>query len=208
MKKLLFILLMGICQLVNAQDFLIGTPSSLYVVYNYPDNHFYFQLQGENSKRTETQNLFIIDNKMIQLMVLPMNKFVKSTQPDLSFSKFISTYIAWEVDYINNVIGFSNINSKIEILKSNKGRDVALWIYDSPKNKAVSNDSTQVKPVLKQVFMLTRIKNYVIGINSVLFDAKEMDKTKTYLMNSIDGIVERDKEIDADELNKQVNSVN
>jgi len=99
-----------------------------------------------------------------------------------------------------------NIHSKLEFLKTNKGRDIGLWIYDMPVvSKAVTTDTTIKTPVQKQIFVLTRVKDYLVGINCPLLETDNYETIKSYLITNIDGIVESNKEIDVDELNKQVN---
>ena len=99
-----------------------------------------------------------------------------------------------------------SIHSKLEFFKTNNGRDFGLWIYDMPVvSKAVTTDTTRTTPVQKQVFVLTRVKDYLVGINCPLLETDNSDTIKSYLIANIDGIVESDKEIDVEELNKQVN---
>ena len=62
-QKLIFILLL-ISNIIGAQD-LIGTPTSLIIVYNYPGNYFYLQLNGQDKRKTENENVFLIDNRLV-----------------------------------------------------------------------------------------------------------------------------------------------
>jgi len=201
---ILFSILFAICNLLPAQD-LIGTPTSLIIVYNYPDAHYYLQLKGSDKQKTEQDNIFIIDNQLVQVKTLNKNKFCKNTKQELSFNDFITTYVNWEKDFQEEQFSM-NIHSKLEFLKTNKGRDIGLWIYDMPVvSKAVTTDTTIKTPVQKQIFVLTRVKDYLVGINCPLLETDNYETIKSYLITNIDGIVESNKEIDVDELNKQVN---
>ena len=205
MKQNLLIIILFLCSnLLPAQD-LIGTPTSLILVYNYPDTHFYIQLQGVNKQKTEKENVYIIDNQVVQVKALNKTKFCKTTKQELSFGDFITTYVDWEKSFQENQFSMS-IHSKLDILKSNKGRDIGLWTYDMPViSPRIVTNSTRTTPVQKQVFVLTRVKDYLVGINCPLLETDNSDTIKSYLIANIDGIVESDKEIDVEELNKQVN---
>jgi len=197
---ILFSILFAICNLLPAQD-LIGTPTSLIIVYNYPDAHYYLQLKGSDKQKTEQDNIFIIDNQLVQVKTLNKNKFCKNTKQELSFNDFITTYVNWEKDFQEEQFSM-NIHSKLEFLKTNKGRDIGLWIYDMPVvSKAVTTDTTIKTPVQKQIFVLTRVKDYLVGINCPLLETDNYETIKSYLITNIDGIVESNKEIDVDELN-------
>ena len=204
MKQILFLSILFISNLVPARD-LIGTPTDLIIVYNYEDAHFYLQLKGTDKQKTGQENVFLIDNQLVQVKTLNKNKFCKNTKQELSFNDFITTYVDWEKNFQEEQFAMS-IHSKLEFFKTNNGRDFGLWIYDMPLvSKAVTTDTTRTTPVQKQVFVLTRVKDYLVGINCPLLETDNSDTIKSYLIANIDGIVESDKEIDVEELNKQVN---
>ena len=204
MKQILFLSILFISNLLPARD-LIGTPTSLIIVYNYDDAHFYLQLKGSDKQKTENENIYIIDNQLVQVKILNKYKFCKNTKQELSFNDFITTYVDWEKNFQEEQFAMS-IHSRLEFFKTNNGRDFGLWIYDMPVvSKAVTTDTTRTTPVQKQVFVLTRVKDYLVGINCPLLETDNSDTIKSYLIANIDGIVESDKEIDVEELNKQVN---
>jgi len=204
MKQILFLSILFISNLLPARD-LIGTPTSLIIVYNYDDAHFYLQLKGSDKQKTENENIYIIDNQLVQVKILNKYKFCKNTKQELSFNDFITTYVDWEKNFQEEQFAMS-IHSKLEFFKTNNGRDFGLWIYDMPVvSKAVTTDTTRTTPVQKQVFVLTRVKDYLVGINCPLLETDNSEIIKNYLISNIDGIVESDKEIDVEELNKKVN---
>jgi len=202
-QKLIFILLL-ISNIISAQD-LIGTPTSLILVYNYPGNYFYLQLNGQDKKKTENENVFVIDNRLVQVKTLNKTKFIKDTNQDLSFVDFMNAYINWEKSYIEETFSFDT-KSKVEFLKTVKGRDIAFWTYDMPlNNNKQKTDSTVTTPSQKQFFVLTRVKDYLVGINSPLFENDNFDSIKSYLISNSDGIVESMTEIDVEALNRKIN---
>ena len=203
MKQKLIIILLLVSNFLCAQE-LIGTPTSLILVYNYPENYFYLYLNGKDKQKTENENVFVIDNKVVQVKTLNKTKFIKNTKQDLSFIDFMKTYIIWEKSYLEETFSF-NINSKVEFLKTNKGRDFAFWTYDMPlNNNKQKTDLTITTPTQKQIFVLTRVKDYLIGINSPLFEKDKFDTIKSYLISSIEGIVESKNEIDVEALNRKL----
>ena len=206
MKQILFIsILFLFCSVLYAQDNLVITPTSLIKVYNYPHNYFYLKLKGKDIRKTENENIFLIDNQMVQVKALNEHKFIKNENPAISFIDFITTYVNWEKDYVEQTFSF-NTNSKLEFLRSNKGRDIAFWTYNMPLGQPkVKTDKTVTTPVQKQLFVLTRVKNYMVGINCPLTETDNFDTIKSYLLANIDGIVESEKEINGKELYNQKN---
>ena len=204
MKQIILLSILFISNMLTAQD-LIGTPTGLIIVYNYEDAHFYLQLQGTDKQKTGQENVFLIDNQLVQVKTLNKYKFCKNTKPELSFNDFIATYVDWEKSFQEEQFS-TPIHSKLEFSKTNNGRDFGLWIYDMPVvSKAITTDTTRTTPVKKQMFVLTRVKDYLVGINCPLLETDNSETIKSYLITNIGGIVESDKEINVEELNKQVN---
>jgi len=194
-----------VSQTVSTKE-LIGTPNSLIIVCNYPNNYFYIQVKGKDKYDTEKDGVFIIDNKLVQIMAAHKNKFLKDTNKILSNKKFIEKYIKWEIGYIESSLSF-NVNSNIEFLRSAEGKEIAFWTYEMPiSNPEAKTDSSTTLSTQKQMFVLIRAKDFVVGIYSPLFREGDFDSIRTYLIENIDGLVESDKFIDIEELNKQVNN--
>lgn len=202
-RSLFLIISLFITQIINAQG-LIGTPHSLILVYNYPDNYFYIEVAGVEKNKTERDGVFEIDGKMVQVLTVHKNKFLQDTNEVLTSHRFIERYIDWEVNYIESSFSF-NVDSKVEFIKSKNGKEIAFWTYDTPVGEIVRTDSTETAPTQKQMFVITQTKDYVVGIYSPLFLGDQFEIIKTYLLDNIDGLVESDKEIDIEELNKKVN---
>ena len=102
----------------------------------------------------------------------------------------------------------SVIKSNVEYLKSKDGRDIAVWIYDMPKEKKKKKkleDNTEEFSVEKQVFAISLIKDCIVGISTPLFKEKDLNETKEKLLNNINSIVEKEEEIDVERLENQLN---
>jgi len=179
---------------------LVSTPTSLIVVYNYPANYFYLEIKGKDKRKTEKENVFLIDNQLVQVKALNQNKFIQNSNPTISFIDFITSYVNWEKDYVEKMFSF-NTNSKLEFMKSTNGRDIAFWTYNMPLGQPeVNTNKTRTTPVQKQLFVLTRVKNYMVGINSPLLESDNFETIKNFLIANIDGIVESKNKIDGKEL--------
>jgi len=199
---LIIIVLFFVSNMLPAQN-LIGTPSSLILVYNYPKTYFYLQLKGVDKKKTGKENVFILDNQVVQVKTLNRVKFSKDE--NLSFVDFITAYVDWEKNYQEEQFSMS-IHSKLVFLRSNKGRDIGFWTYDMPMvSPGEKTDSTRITPVQKQLFVLARIKDYLVGINCPLLATDHLETIKSYLVTNIDGLVESNNEIDVEKLNKLMN---
>lgn len=204
MKQKITLILLLVCNILSAQN-IIGTPTSLVLVYNYPQNYFYLQLNGKDKRSTDNENFFVIDNNLVQVKTLNKKKFINEAKENLSFPEFMNAYINWEKDYIEETFSFDT-KSKVEYLKTVKGRDIAFWTYDMPlNNESEKTETTVTTPTQKQIFVLARVKDYLVGINSPLFEKDKFDSIRKYLISNIDGIVESDTEIDVEALNRKLN---
>lgn len=204
MNKLLITIAFCLCFINLLSQGLIGTPTSLVIVYNYPGNYFYVSLDGKDKRKTDQESVFIIDNKPVQVHALNKSKFLSDELKSQSQKDILLDYIKWESDYIQNTFNF-NINSKIEPLVSKTGKEIIFWTYDMPTGEpVVQTDSTITTPTQKQMFILTMIKDYVFGINTPLFESDQFESNKEYLLNNIDHVVVADKEINLEELFKKL----
>ncbi len=205
MKKLLLLIAILVFSKNLYCQGLIGTPTSLILVYNNPNNYFYIEIQGIDKKKTEKKNIFIIDKRGVQVLAINKYKFLPKVDSSKSQIDILKVYIKWESDYIDSAFNF-DIKATEETLRTPKGKEVVFWTYDWPlKQEPTRTDSTITNTTQKQMFILRVVKDYVVGINTPLFESDQYENNKAYLLNNIDNIVESDKEIDLDELNKQVN---
>jgi hypothetical protein len=206
MRKILLLFLSVLPQFIHAQG-LIGTPGSLIVVYNIPDNYFYLEIIGEDKRTTEQDGVFIIDNRIVQIHTLHKKSFLEdNADQGLTNYELITKYINWEVDFIESNFSF-NINRDIEFMNSARGKEFAFWTFDMPVPEPdISTDTTITTSSRKQMFVITRIGDYIVGINSPLFELDQFESIKDYLVASFDGLVESDEEFDLEELNRKVNS--
>lgn len=194
----------GLFNLLSAQD-LIVTDKSLVLVYNLPENYFYVQINGKDKQQTERQTFFIIDNRPVQILAVNTSKFMSEKTSSFTPPEVLTKYVGWESDYIKANL-FPSLQCKTEKMKSAKGRDLIFWTYDMPIDQYdQKNDSTRKQSVRKQLFVLTLAKDYVVGINTPLMLHDNYDESKQFLLTNIDGIVEQDKEIDVNELNRELN---
>jgi hypothetical protein len=204
MNRLLASLVFFLISLNLLSQELIGTPTSLVIVYNYPDNYFYIALDGKDKRTTGQESVFLIDNMPVQVHALNKNKFLSNQDYLKSPNAIIMDYIKWESDYLKNQLNF-NINSKIETLITKSGKEVVFWTYDMPTGEPeVKTDSTITTPSQKQMFILYLVKDYVLGINTPLFESDKYQSKKDYLLNNIDHIVVSEGEINLEELFKQL----
>ncbi|MGD0583650.1 MAG: hypothetical protein ABR974_12000 [Bacteroidales bacterium] len=205
MKKLSLFIASFLFSLATFCQGLIGMPTSLIIVYNYPGNYFYIRLEGTDKRKTDQSTVFLLDNRPVQVLAINKNTFLTDTIKHSSPEEIIKTYIKWESDYIKKTFNF-DISNKTEALKTVTGADVVFWAYDMPDQKPVEKaDSAVTASTQKQMFVLRLVKDYVIGINMPLFDADQYENNKAYLLRNIDNIVISLKEIDLEELNRQLN---
>jgi hypothetical protein len=204
MRKLFFLFAATIISLNLLSQGLIGTSTSLIIVYNNPDNNFYIQLDGVDKKKTEQPTVFILDNNLVQVLALSKSKFLPDNFKSKSQTDIIKAYIKWESDYIKESYKW-DVNIKTENLKTRSNKEVVFWAYDMPTGEEIVTDSTKTTPTQTQMFILRIVKDYIVGINTPLFDADQYEKNKTYLIKNIDNIVTSEKEIDIEELNQKVN---
>jgi len=206
MKKLLFFIAVFFFSLNIFCQGLIATHKSLILVYNYPENYFYLEIPGIDKKTTEQQNVFIIDNRLVWVVALNKNKFLSEDNFSKSHIDILIDYILWESKYLISTTNL-DIKSTIEVATTKKGKEFAFWTYDMPtQQEEVETDSTTIIPVQKQMFILQLVKDYVVVINTPLIKSDQYDNSKAFLINTIDGIVESNQEIDIEKLSNQVNN--
>lgn len=204
MKTFLWLISLFISTVVNAQGYIIS-PEGMILVFNFQNNHFHIELKGEEIFETETENVFVIDDKLVQVLTLPRYKFLNDTTQRLSDSEFISKYIGWETDYLKTTFYESFIDS-LDFHKTNNGKEFAFWRYDMPfVEPEQRTDSTVTVSSQKQLFAITKIKDRVVGVHSPLFETNQYGIVKNYLFDCIESIVKSEKPIDLEELNKQIN---
>lgn len=205
MKKLSLFIASFLFSIVTFCQGLIGMPNSLIIVYNYPGNYFYIRLEGTDKRKTDQSTVFLLDNRPVQVLAINKNTFLTDTIKLSSPDEIVKTYIKWESDYIKKTFNF-DISNKTEALKTVTGADVVFWAYDMPdQNPVAKADSAVTASTQKQMFVLRLVKDYVVGINMPLFDADQYENNKAYLLRNIDNIVIFLKEIDLEELNRQLN---
>ena len=162
----------------NIAQGLIGTPESLLLVFNEPDNYFYIEIEGVDKRKTEQPNAFVIDNRFVQVKAVNKNKFLTENYNNQSDLEIIKKYISWESDYLNQTFGFE-LNNHVETLETKKGNASVFWTYDLPTPKEENQaDSTLTESVQKQMFILRLIKNCVVGIYTPLFDSIDYESNK------------------------------
>jgi hypothetical protein len=183
---------------------LIGTPKSLILLYNYSNSHFYLEIPAIKKEKTQQPNVFLLDNKVVQVKTISKLKFLALESKSHTNREIIQEYIKWEADYLKSALNF-NIGSKTEVIKTDKGEEVIFWTYDMPMNQANRTETTIATPTQKQMFVLKLVKDYVVGLNIPLLDAADFNANKAFLIAGINSIVESDKEINAEDLNKKVN---
>lgn len=205
MKKLFLLLtILGVSFKALSQG-LIGTPESLIIVYNFPNNSFYVEIKGTDKRTTDQPTVYIIDNKIVQVLALPIEKFTDVDPNNSTDIEILKSYINWESDYLKSTFQFDIINN-IELLQTKKGNSSIFWTYDMPvSSPEIKSDSSSTEQTQKQMFILRLIKNCVVGICTPLFNKDDFESNKLFLYYNIDGIHESKKEIDIEELNQKVN---
>ncbi len=205
MKKQFYVFLFALFISNNiVGQVLIGTPRSLILVYNYPNNHFYLEIPAIKKEKTLQPNVFIFDNKTVQIQAISKVKFSGSDSKNQTNLEIVQEYIKWESDYLKSTLNL-NIRSNIEIIKTEKGEDAIFWTYDTAISKASKTETTSNTLVQKQMFVLRLVKDYVVGLHTPLFDTADFNANKRLLITGINSIIESDKEINVEDLNKQVN---
>ena len=193
------------CLMMNAQE-LIHAPGSLILVYNSPDAHFYLKLEGKTVKETAMDNVFILDDKVIQVIVLNKDNFMEGNERVSSTKDFIQSYIDWELQYLNETFS-TRLKNSIRFVPSGVSDYIALWSYDMPVNKSdeIQTESSDSTSNRKQMFAVTSIGDYIVGVNSPLFEAEMLDEIQDFLFQTVANIIRSDVEINAAELGAKLN---
>jgi len=205
MKKILILALSFLIFKFAYTQEVIGTPKGFAVAYNLPDHYFYLQLNGVDKRETDKAGVYVVDGKAIQILVVNKKAFMDSTAENVHFVRFISRYISWESAYIKQNFGL-DLKYDLEIMKSPKGKDLAFWSYNAPLSEpTIAKDGKQTSATITQLFVLTRYKDYMIGISAPLFEPLKFEDLKNYLIECADSRIDSPLEIDVLNLGQILN---
>ena len=70
MKKFLTLTIITLTALAANSQSIVGTPNSMYLVYNNPNSYFYLKIDGKEKSSTEIENMYQVDNKIVQLLTV------------------------------------------------------------------------------------------------------------------------------------------
>lgn len=184
---------------------LIGSPNSLVLVYNIPGNSFYLCLKGQEKQLTDQENIYLLDRRLIQVKTLHKSKFLRDGASEPTFHDFIQTYIRWESDYLEQTLHL-NIHSRVDWVRDANGKELVVWSYDMPIDQTeVKSDSTVTTPTRKQLFVLGRSKDYLVGLNSPVFEPEKIDSLRSWLISGMSGMIESNDTFNVQLLNLKFN---
>lgn len=196
--NLLMTLLLGIASLFNPEG-IIGTHKGMILVYNYPDNYFYLELQGEELYTTDRENLFVIDNKYIQVITLHQSVILDGKHME-NTRDLLTHFVQWEESYQQQEQGVE-IQSVLEFWESPQGKEIVFWKYSLPERNPQG-----AKDPLMQLQVITQSKDYIVALNIPVFDLSRFDEIKEYLFSTIASLMEDQREIDLYLLDAMVNN--
>jgi hypothetical protein len=201
----LFLSFLTLSIVVQSQG-IIGTPNSMYLVFNYPNNSFYIKIEGKDKIKLDNPYAFTIDGRFVQVLTIKTSKFLIDTTKQITDKEILLKYVNWEKDYLTSLY-LTDIDCKVEALKTRSGRDYLFWTYDVPiSGEDTITDTVRTYSVRKQLYVSTIVGQYVFGAYTPYMKSREsFSGLKKFIIRIIESITTSEKEIDLDELNRTVN---
>ena len=90
----------GLCQDIEGFSG-VKTETGMILVYSNNRNNFMFYLEGEKINKIETEFLFSIDDKIFQILTIPISEFYNETYDEKTI---LEKYCEYEKNYIENLV--------------------------------------------------------------------------------------------------------
>jgi hypothetical protein len=185
---------------------LIGTPTSMYLVFNYPGNSFYIEIKGVDKKKTNNRNIFTIDGKLVEVLSIKTSKFMRDTIKQTTDKEILNKYVNWEKDYLTKLYS-TKIDCEIEFLKTTKGKDYIFWTYTMPiKTKESILDSSRANAIKKKLYVSAVVGKYIVGAYTECSECDEtFNNSKKFISDIMESITTSERKINPEELSRKVN---
>lgn len=208
MKKFLTLTIITLTALAANSQSIVGTPNSMYLVYNNPNSYFYLKIDGKEKSSTEIENMYQVDNKIVQLLTVKKSDFMTIKSTIQKRDDILMQYYRFEKEYLDTIFQ-KQITFTVEMRKTSKGRDYIFWTYHSllPQD-TIATDSTRTIPIDKQLYVATEVGSTIVGASTAFFKGESnLEELKQFLFNIMESITISPKRIDVYDLNKRVNAL-
>ncbi|MEO8588405.1 MAG: hypothetical protein ABI432_03475 [Flavobacteriales bacterium] len=140
---------------------------------NTPDLNFLVRLEGDSIMPTDHPTIVAVDGTPVQIAVIATSKFTMATAP----KKMLEDFFAYESGYMRETMS-KDLAFHQEMLRLENKQDALFWSYDMPKLEAVD----PAREATGHLFLNTICKDYMIGLNIVLFAEDDPKKQKARLL--------------------------
>lgn len=207
MKRIAIIIAIVAIALEVSSQAIVGTPKSMYLIYNNPGNYFYLKIDGEDKRNTEISNMYYVDGKTVQIITVKKSDFIPDSLPAIKTGKVLERYFAFEKEYIDTMFR-NQVEYTSEYAVTHNKREYLFWTFHPLVRLNTSeNDSTSEVIAERQLYVATEVGPDIVAASTSFYkDENNFDELKRFLLDIIASIVVSTRRIDVYELNKQVNT--
>jgi len=171
----LFILLSQISfsqkQLHNDSRAFVETETGGLIIFNHfnqLDLNFYLNIKNHKVKPTERNNIYVIDDSILQILVVDKNSIPGKNDVE-KLINYAQNETAYNAKYLK-----TQLKPVIEKIDINSVYPIRFWYYDLPESIS--------KEVKNQMYLILVYKNYIIGLNTAQFSHQKFDDVKQFLI--------------------------
>jgi hypothetical protein len=149
--------------------------------FNKLDLFFYIDYRGGTVKTTERQNIFFVNETMLQVLALDKQKFEGKNDIEVLKNQAQS-----EIDYISDYIK-TKLSVKFETMQIGKQTNCLLWSYEMPEKVS--------KEVKSQLYISFIHKNAIVGVNIAQFSNQSFEEVLDFLKKLVENTEFSDERI-------------
>ena len=149
--------------------------------FNKLDLFFYIDYKGGTVKTTERQNVFFVNETMLQVLALDKKKFEGKNDIEV-----LKNQAQPEIDYISDYIK-TKLKVKFETIQIGKRTDCLLWSYEMPEKVS--------KEVKSQLYISFIHKDAIVGVNIAQFSNQSFEEVLDFLKKLVENIEFSDERI-------------
>ena len=169
----------------------------LHVWNEEPDNYYTLEIRGKDIRQKSTEQIMLnVDGKSLQILTVPINKFLGDTKNiKLNERAILTAHQDWEFKYLEETYK-EKLTKQSSWQKREGGGEALSWDIVVPAS-AKSN-------VTKQVFLTAVKGNYVMMLGGVVTSEIEESAARKLLTDTLATLKASDKPIDLNKLSEAI----
>lgn len=203
---LLLLCILFASKLPSSAQAIVGTPNSMYLIFNNPNNNFYLRIDGVDKRNTEIDNMYYIDGKTVQVLTIKKSNFIKNDSVLLKPREVLERYYNFEKGYLDSIFK-GQVSFNVEYLNAPNGRDIIYWTFKPTIPIEHSEaDTIKTEPLAMQLYVAAEVGDLIVAAASPHFESEgSIEDIKKFLYIIMSSITISPTKIEVYELNRLVN---